>query len=170
MNANARLLIGIFLGVIAISAVSRAPARAETTAPEDKSIQAVIEEYCTAVSDQAGEQRIAREKQALNELQLKVEKRLNDLEKAKNELQEQLDRREELRNLAKKELVEIYAGMDPAAAAAQMDKVDMRLASSIIRQLKPRQASAILDEMRPELAAKLVRYIAIATATEEPSN
>ena len=81
-----------------------------------------------------------------------------------------MDRREELRNLAKKELVEIYAGMDPAAAAAQMDEVDMRLASSIIRQLKPRQASAILDEMRPELAAKLVRYIAIATATEEPSN
>jgi flagellar motility protein MotE (MotC chaperone) len=155
---------------MASSAAAWLPANAETTAPEDKSIQAVIEEYCTAVSDQAGEQRMAREKQALSELQLKVEKRLNDLEKAKSELQEQLDRREELRNLAKKELVEIYAGMDPAAAAAQMDEVDMRLASSIIRQLKPRQASAILDEMRPELAAKLVRYIAIAAAAEEAGN
>jgi flagellar motility protein MotE (MotC chaperone) len=143
---------------------------AETAAPEDKPVQAVIEEYCTAVSDEAGEQRIAREKQSLNELQLKVEKRLNDLEKAKNDLQEQLDRREELRNLATTELVEIYAGMDPAAAAAQMDKVDTRLASSILRQLKPRVASAILDEMEPDLAARLVRYIAVATTTDEASN
>lgn len=158
------------LAAIGICLASQALAKAETAVLADKSIQAVIEEYCVAVSDEAGERRIAREKQSLNDLQLKIEKRLNELEKAKNELQEQLDRREALRNLARRELVEIYAGMDPAAAAAQMEKVDTRLASSILRQLKPRLASAILDEMQPKLAATLVRYIAIATANDEASN
>ncbi len=148
-----------------------APAvRSEAAAPQEKSVEAIIEDYCTAVSDQAGEQRIARQMEALSDLQSKVEKRLADLEKAKTELQAQLDRREELRNLAQKELVDIYAGMDPAVAAEQMGKVDVRLASSVLRQLKPKQASAILDEMETKLAAKLVRYIAIATATDEGSN
>ena len=142
----------------------------ETTPPEQKPIEAIIEEYCTAVSDQAGEQRMALQMKALREIQSEVEKRLGDLEKAKTELQAQLDRREELRDLARKELVDIYAGMDPAIAAEQMGKLDVRLASSVLRQLKPKQASAILDEMTPELAAKLVRYIAIAAAAGEASN
>ncbi|MFM8748044.1 MAG: MotE family protein [Aestuariivirga sp.] len=145
-------------------------ARDDAAASEDKSMEAIIEEYCTAVSDLAGEQRIARQMQALSELQTNVEKRLEDLENAKAELQAQIDRREALRNLARAELVEIYAGMDPAAAAAQMDKVDPRLASSVLRQLKPRQASAILDEMRPELAARLVREIAAAAPAGETAN
>lgn len=151
--------------------VSWTSASASETAPaKEKPIDAIIAEYCTAVSDQAGEQRLALQMKALREVQAKVESRLAELEKAKAELQAQLDRRDELRNLARKELVDIYAGMDPAIAAEQMGKVDVRLASSVLRQLKPKQASAILDEMTPELAARLVRYIAIAATPGEASN
>ena len=45
MNAIARALTGILLTVMASRAAAWLPANAETTAPEDKSIQAVIEEY-----------------------------------------------------------------------------------------------------------------------------
>ena len=47
-----------------------------------------------------------------------------------------------------------------------MTNLDTRLASSVLRQLKPRQASTILNEMKPEQAALLVKTIA-ATAKRD---
>ena len=81
-----------------------------------------------------------------------------------------IKQQEELRNLAQKEIVEIYAGMEPAVAAAQLEKIDPRIASSVIRQLKARQASAILDEATPEFAAKIVRILAMHLPTSGDIN
>jgi len=128
------------------------------------SVQKVIEEYCTSVSDLAAERRAARQASALKELEETVEDRISLLDQRTQQLAELIRKREELRNLADKQLVEIYAGVDAEAAAAQMERLDLRLASSVLRKLKPRQASAILDVMKPELAAQLVRLIAVASA------
>lgn len=165
---SAHLVAAVLLSMLLPCAA--AMAQPGSGGDEEKSPEEVIEEYCTAISDQASGLRAARELEALKEMQAKINGKLDELETAKAGLKAELDRREEMRNLAKKELVEIYSGMDPAAAAAQMDKIDMRLASSIVRQLKPRLASAILDEMEPDLAAKLVRYIAAVAAAEEAAN
>lgn len=130
----------------------------------DPEIKKAIEDYCTSVTDLAAERRAARQAAALQDLQTRVEDRLNLLDQHTQKLAELIRKREELRNLADKELVDIYAGVDAEAAAAQMEKLDLRLASSVLRQLKPRQASAILDVMKPDLAAALVRLIAVAAA------
>lgn len=133
-------------------------------------VETIIRDYCGLVADQASERRQALLKRSLSELETRVEDRLDELEKAKAELEVLIKRREDLRNLARKELVDIYAGMEPSIAAAQMEQVDVQLASSIIRQLKPRLASAILDETKPEFAARIVRLIASPPPEQRASN
>lgn len=153
---------------VAIAMIAR-PVAALAGEDGGATIRKAIEEYCTAVSDQAAERRTARQAAALRDLQDKLEKRIADMEERKQALTELIRQRNELRNMAEKELVDIYAGMDAEAAAAQMEKLDLRLASSVLRQLKARQASAILDVMKPELAARLVKLIAVAAAEEKAS-
>ena len=137
---------------------------AETSATEKEQpeIQKIIEDYCVAVSDIAIERRLANQNAVLKELETRVQEGIARLEQRKAELEALLKRRDELRNLAQKELVDIYSGMDPEAASRQLEKLDVRLASSVVRQLKSRQASAILSEMSPEFAASMAKIIASA--------
>jgi flagellar motility protein MotE (MotC chaperone) len=132
----------------------------EQATPE---VRQAIEEYCLSISDAAAERRMATKTAALEKLEKRLEERMGRLEEEKTALEALIAKREEIRSLAKKELVDIYAGMPPEAAAAQMEKLDLRLASSVLRQMKPRQASAILSEVEPELAAQMMRVIASAT-------
>jgi flagellar motility protein MotE (MotC chaperone) len=143
-------------------AASHALAEAPAVDSEEGEIQQIIEKYCVAISDAAAERRMATQSAALKELQTKLEDRIARLEQKKGELETLLKRRDDLRNLAQRELIEIYAGMEPEAASLQLEKLDVRLASSVLRQLKPRQASAILNEMGPEFAARMARMIASA--------
>lgn len=163
------LLRTLQAGLALILMAAHHPLHAESTGPADGDdvISKAIEDYCTPVSDLAAERRAARQSAALKELESKVEQRLTLLEQRKQELAEYIRKRDELRNAAERELVDIYAGMEAEAAAAQMEKLDLRLSSSVLRQLKPRQASAILDVMKPELAANMVRLIASAAAAEK---
>lgn len=149
---------------VAASLPSAATAFAESTVIEQATpdVRRAIEDYCLSISDAAAERRMATKSAALEKLEKRLEERMTKLEEAKTELETLIAKREEIRNLAKKELVEIYAGMPPEAAAAQMEKLDVRLASSVLRQLKPRQASAILSEVEPELAAQMMRVLASA--------
>lgn len=149
---------GFFLFFMALAP----KAHGEMPGSDDDSpaIEKVIEDYCVAVSDAAAEQRTARQALALKELSARVEDRITKLERAKADLEAVIKRQEALRILADQELVGIYSGMTPETAAAQMEKIGSPLASSILRQLKPRQASAILNEMKPDFAAQLVKIIA----------
>jgi len=141
-----------------------APGAAQSPAIEQATpeVRQAIEDYCLSISDAAAERRMATRTAALEKLEKQLEERITRLEEEKAALEALMAKREEIRNLAKKELVEIYAGMPPEAAAAQMEKLDIRLASSVLRQLKPRQASAILSEVEPQLAAQMMRVIASA--------
>jgi len=141
-----------------------AAAQTSDPAPGDPDLRKAVETYCTTVSDLAAERRVARQTSALKELQSKVEDQLAVLDQRTQELADLIAKRNALRDMAQKELVDIYAGMDTEAAAAQLERLDMRLASSVLRQLKPRQASAILNVMKPDLAAQMARLIAVAAA------
>ena len=110
---------------------------------------------------------MARHTQALNKLEARLDTKIQELEKRRDEVEAVVSKQKELLSAAEAGLVEIYAAMDPDAAAEQMAKLDPRLASSVLRQLKPRQAGSILNEMQAEQAAQLIRIIAAATETEE---
>jgi flagellar motility protein MotE (MotC chaperone) len=150
-----------------ISAVTVAFAQAQPPDESAAEIQQTIVDYCGTITDAAAERRMANQTAALKNLETRVQAKVDKLENAKNEVEALLKRREELRNLARKELVEIYAGMDSEAAARQLEKLDLLLASSLLRQLKPRQASAILNEISPELAARMAKVIASAAKNEK---
>lgn len=152
------------VGLVLLLSSLATPAHTETPAADAGAadIQETIEKYCTTISDAATEQRMANQNAMLKELEAKVEEGIARLEQGKAELQDLLKRHEDLRNLARKELVEIYSGMEPEAASLQLEKLDVRLASSVLRQLKPRQASTILNEMDPDFAARMAKMIASA--------
>ena len=156
------------LAVLLLLASAMRAGAAQGSDGSEPDLRKVVEDYCTSVSDLAAERRAARQAAALKELESKVNERLNLLDERTKDLAELIRKRDEMRSLAQKELVDIYAGMDAEAAAAQMGRLDMWLASSVLRQLKPRQASAILDVMKPELAAQMVRLIAVAAADGKP--
>ncbi len=122
--------------------------------------------YCLNISSKAEETRLAQQVERLKALQVKLDVAIGELERRRLEVQGWVERQKELQDAAEGGLVEIYATMDPEAAAEQLSTLDIRIASSVIRRLKPRIASGILNEMKPQQAAELVRIIAAATATE----
>lgn len=137
------------------------PLRGEPVEDASAAYKDVIEEYCTAVKDAAADRRAAVQTAALKDLEVRIEQRLALLEKRKTELESIIKRRDALRTLANQEMVEIYSGMEAAAAARHLEKLDLRLASSVVQQLKPRVASAVLGEMDSERAVKIMRMIAV---------
>ena len=121
------------------------------------------ETYCLNITDQAADARLARQTRRLEELEAQVGERIALLEKRRDEAKQWVERQESLLKAAEASLVEIYAKMDPEAAAGQLATLDPRLAASVLHQLKPREASAILNVMKTDRAADLVRMLASVT-------
>jgi flagellar motility protein MotE (MotC chaperone) len=140
-------------------------ARAETAAPVREESSPVID-YCLNVSDKAADSRVALQTATLKGLEGELDEKIKALEAKRIEVQAWVEKQQQLLTAAEAGLVEIYAKMDPEAAAAQLASVDTRLASSVLRQLKPRDASAILNEMKSGNAAELVKVIAAAAKQE----
>lgn len=162
MKASKALKFTVLLTAAFPASVAPGAAQSPVIDQATPEVRQAIEDYCLSISDAAAERRMATQTAALEKLEKRLEERMSRLTEEKSALEALIAKREEIRNLAKKELVEIYAGMPPEAAAAQMEKLDIRLASSLLRQLKPRQASAILSEVEPELAAQMMRVLASA--------
>lgn len=123
-------------------------------------------DYCANFADRAAEARIAWQTGNLKQLQDEVAKKIAELEAKQKDLQQWIDKREAILKQAGKELVDIYAKMDPEAAAAQLGKLDTGTAVAVLRQLSPRAASAIMAAIPAERASVLAK--AIATVTLEP--
>lgn len=137
-------------------AVLASPCRAEPQGAADTSVQ----QYCTAIADKAADARVAWQTRTLNDLQAEVEAKLAALDAKEKDLQAWVQRRDDMLKAANQSLVDIYAKMDPEAAAAQLAAADTATAVSVLHQLKPRNASAILDVMDPAKATMLVKVIA----------
>ncbi len=128
----------------------------------------IAEDYCANIIDKAADARTAWQLAKLQKLEKDVSDKLVLLENKQKELQEWISKREQMLKAAGRELVDIYAKMDPDAAAGQLAKLDTATATSILRQLSPRGASAILDVMEADRAAALVKAIAAATRDAAP--
>lgn len=68
--------------------------------------------------------------------------------------------REQMENVSK-----TMKGMKPEQAAAVVTRLDHRLASEILRRMRPADAGAVLGFLRPELAAELATEIATRRST-----
>jgi flagellar motility protein MotE (MotC chaperone) len=122
-----------------------------------------ITDYCANFADRASDARVAWQNETLRKLEAEVDAKISLLDSKQAEIKIWIDKREAMLRLAGKELVEIYAKMDPEAAAKQLAQIDTGTATSVLRQLSPRGASAILNVMEAEEAARLVKAIANAT-------
>lgn len=130
---------------------------------------AAVQDYCAMISDKAGDARLAWQMDNLKKLEGEIVSKLSELSSKQAELQEWVGRREQMLKAANQSLVDIYAKMDPEAAAAQLVQIDSTTATSILRQLQPRGASAILNIMDPGKAAALARLIAAAAKDAAPA-
>lgn len=158
------------VALAALGIAGRSFVLAEQAADADPAVtddEAVIREYCLNVSDKAAEARTAWLERNLAALRDDVTAKIEKLEAKTVEVRSWVEKQQEMLQAANKGLVEIYAKMDPEAAAAQLSEVDLRTAVSILRQLSPRSASEILNVMEPDKAADVVRAIAAVMQTKK---
>lgn len=115
----------------------------------------LAQRYCVNIADEAAEARIAWEKAKLAEAEQQIDKRIAALDAKTAEYRTWLERREKFSRKVTQELVQIYAKMEPDAAAMQLVSMDEEAAASILAKLDPRNSSAILNEMQPAKGARL---------------
>lgn len=123
--------------------------------------------YCVSIADEAAEARIAWQKAKLAEAEQQIDKRIAALEAKTAEYRTWLERREKFSRKVTKKLVQIYAKMEPDAAAMQLVSMDEEAAASILAKLDPRNSSAILNEMQPAKAARLAATLVGAARTAQ---
>jgi len=115
----------------------------------------LAQRYCVSIADEAEEARIAYQKAKLAEAEQQIDERIAALEAKTAEYRTWLERREKFTRKVTQKLVQIYAKMEPEAAAMQLISMDEEAAASIVAKLDPRNSSAILNEMQPAKAARL---------------
>lgn len=114
-----------------------------------------VERYCTNISDPAKDARAALQTQRLQELESQVTAKIDALEEKRKEYQDWLQQRQAFIESTSSVMLDIYSGMKPDAAAAQLAGLDRETAASLIAKMKSRTASAILSEMAAPVAAEI---------------
>lgn len=127
--------------------------------------EAELERLCGNILDPVREQRYALQVAELQELQTKIQERIDLLEAKRAELEMWATKREEFAKQANATLVEVYAKMPASAAAERLETIDGGLSAALMMKLKPRNSAAILSEMNKEKAALITRIMAASAKT-----
>jgi flagellar motility protein MotE (MotC chaperone) len=152
---------------LAVAAAGDAPTGEGKAPPPQLPSSDLAQRYCVSIADRAVEARIAWQKAKLAEAEKEIDKRIAALEVKTQEYRIWLARREKFSRKVTKKLAEIYAKMEPEAAAAQLVSMDEEAAASILAKLDPRNSSAILDEMQPQKAARLAATLVGAARMQQ---
>jgi len=126
------------------------------------------QKYCYNIADAARDARYARQKRQILEMEKRLEKLLRQLEKKREEYETWVMRRKEITDRMTRAMLDVYAKMEPEAAAAQIAQMEYAVAVAILTGLKPQKASAILTEMDPKKAGRLVNAIVGVVAEAAP--
>ncbi len=126
------------------------------------------QKYCYNISDAARDARYARQKRQIHEMEKRLEKLLHKLERKRKEYETWVMRRKEITDRMTRSMLDVYAKMEPEAAAAQIAQMEYAVAVAILTGLKPQKASAILTEMDPKKAGRLVNAIVGVVAEAAP--
>jgi flagellar motility protein MotE (MotC chaperone) len=183
MKSRTVLLIGVmvgglFLGKILLStflvpgvfgkislpnealAQSQAPAAPAAKAPANNPDPTATD--ASAIQEQAlkeREQKLKQQEAALVPLKKEIEEKLAEL----NELQASLavyakklaDREKALQDAKMNHMVDLYSSMEPANAAAIMEKLKVETVVQILRYMKGKSAGLILGQMKPDTGAAI---------------
>lgn len=140
-------------------AESKGKAQPEKTAPDAQGEMNPDALKQRAKNLRARELELKKREEELLPLKKEIEEKLAEL----NELQNRLtgyaktlaDREEALKEGKVGHLVELYSAMEPAKAAAIMDKLKMETVVGILRRMKGKAAGQILAMMKPETGAAI---------------
>ncbi len=126
------------------------------------------QKYCFNIADAARDARYARQKKQLGEMEKRLRKLMRKLEKKREELETWVLQRKEIKERMTRSMLDVYAKMEPEAAAAHIAQMEYEVAVAILTGLKPQKASAILTEMDPKKAGRLVNAIVGVVAEAAP--
>ena len=105
------------------------------------------------------EKKLKEREEELRGLQEKIDTRmaeLNELQTKLTKFAKQLGEKEEaMKNAQMVHLVALYSSMEPAKAAAIMDKLNMETVVKILRYMKGKSAGKIMDMMAPDRGATI---------------
>lgn len=127
-----------------------------TTAVQDSDIA----RFCSNITDQALDARVAWQQKELEATETKLKQRIAELEAKRAEYEEWLKLRDDFLKKAEDNVVEIYSRMNPEAAAQQIASMADDTAAAVLAKLKVRVASSILNEMEPARGAHLADTLA----------
>jgi flagellar motility protein MotE (MotC chaperone) len=164
------LLSGVFFHAgssVAGAGVAHAQDRrqAKATVPSvegaEKLTPEALRERELALKAREGE--LKKKEEELLPLKKDIDEKMGEL----NELQSKLtayaktlaDREEALKETKLAHLVEVYTGMEPAKAAAIMEKLKLETVVLILRNMKGKPAGQIIALLKPELGAQVVEKL-----------
>ena len=122
-----------------------------------------VAKFCTNIAQTAIEARVAWQMTRLKELQGEVTLNVANLKAKEEEARDWVIKRQDMQKKAEEDVVQVYAKMQPEAAASQLVILDDESATAILTKLNPRVASLILGEMDASKAAKLTDLMLGAT-------
>ncbi len=126
-----------------------------------------IARFCSNITDQALDARVAWQQKELEATEVKLKQRIAELEAKRAEYEEWLKLREDFLKKAEENVVEIYSRMNPEAAAQQIASMADDTAAAVLAKLKVRVASSILNEMEPARGAHLADTLAGMRRTDD---
>ncbi len=123
--------------------------------------------YCINISDAATETRNSILRKELSIIEIRIDKKLEELDVRIKQLRSWTLRRENFLKTGNESIVSIFQSMRADAAASQLTELGPVLAASIIFRLGPKTSSAILTEMKPTDAAKITTVLTSAVESNE---
>lgn len=121
-----------------------------------------VKAYCSNIRDLAKDARYRRQFNELTKLSKEIDAKVVALRSKIAEYKKWYDLRQKFSKQATESLVRIYSRMRPDSAAAQLSEMNQLAAAALIIKLDTRVASAILNEIKPAKAASLSGIIAAA--------
>lgn len=123
-----------------------------------RGVDAIIEEIRKREVEIAlREQRIAERERAVVELEEMIVKRSTDLDRVRQEVEDRIAEWSSQGRDRVSQLADVYAAMPPEKAGRLLDKLDLDLAVSVVRNMKKKSSAAVLGAMRADRALLVSR-------------
>jgi len=123
-----------------------------------RGVDAIIEEIRKREVEIAlREQRIAERERAVVELEEMIVKRSTDLDRVRQEVEDRIAEWSSQGRDRVTQLADVYSAMPPEKAGRLLDKLDLDLAVSVVRNMKKKSSAAVLGAMRSDRALLVSR-------------
>ena len=129
---------------------------------------APVSDYCANIIRPAADARYALQTKTLEDLQGKIAEQLSLIEELHQRNLDFEAQQQARIKTTQKAVVDIYSKMKPDIAAGQLELLDPETAVAILRQLNVRVASTILNEMKSPAAALLTAAMSDAAKNVQP--